>query len=91
MERNWDAQAYDQQHRYVFEMGAGLVDDLNPQAGEAVLDLGCGTGHLSNEIAQRGVTVVGIDRSVEMIAKAARSYPDLEFAVADVLTYQPDR
>lgn len=91
MERNWDAQAYDLRHRYVFEMGAGLVDDLNPQAGEAVLDLGCGTGHLSNEIAQRGATVVGVDRSAEMIAKAAGSYPGLEFAVADALTYQPDR
>jgi len=91
MERNWDSQAYDGRHRYVFEMGAGLVDDLNPQAGEAVLDLGCGTGHLSNEIAQRGATVVGIDRSAEMIAKAAGSYPGLEFAVADALTYQPER
>jgi len=91
MERNWDAQAYDRRHRYVFEMGAGLVDDLNPQAGEAVLDLGCGTGHLSNEIAQRGATVVGVDKSADMIATAASSYPGLEFAVADALTYQPDR
>jgi SAM-dependent methyltransferase len=91
MERIWDAQAYDRRHRYVFEMGAGLVEDLNPQAGEAVLDLGCGTGYLTNEIARRGAAVVGIDRSEDMIAKAASAYPKLEFAVGDALTYRPER
>jgi trans-aconitate methyltransferase len=90
MSRNWDAETYDARHRYVFEMGAGLVDDLNPQAGEMVLDLGCGTGHLTNEIARRGATVVGIDRSEDMIATAKRNYGHLAFAVADALSYQPD-
>jgi SAM-dependent methyltransferase len=91
MERIWDAKAYDRRHRYVFEMGAGLVEDLNPQEGEAVLDLGCGTGHLTNEIARRGASVVGIDRSDDMIAKAANTYPKLEFAVGDALTYRSER
>jgi SAM-dependent methyltransferase len=91
MNQFWDAQAYDKRHRYVFELGAGLVDDLNPQPGETVLDLGCGTGHLTNEIAQRGATVLGIDQSDDMIAKATSSYPKLEFAVADALSYQPER
>jgi len=91
MGQNWDAQTYDARHRYVFEFGAGLVDDLNPLRGETVLDLGCGTGHLTKEIARRGAAVVGIDRSEDMIMQARGSYPDLEFMVADALTYRPDR
>jgi cyclopropane fatty-acyl-phospholipid synthase-like methyltransferase len=39
------------------------VDVLNPQAGERILDMGCGTGYLSNIIAAAGATVVGIDNS----------------------------
>ena len=91
MGQNWDAQTYDARHRYVFEFGAGLVDDLKPQPGETVLDLGCGTGHLTKEIARRGAAVVGIDRSEDMIAQARGSYPELEFQVADALTYRPDQ
>lgn len=91
MGQKWDAQTYDARHRYVFELGAGLVDDLDPKQGETILDLGCGTGHLTQEIARRGSVVVGIDQSSEMIEKARISYPHLEFAVADALTYRPDR
>src|SRR5271165_150010 len=91
MGQNWDAQTYDTRHRYVFQFGAGLVDDLAPKPGETVLDLGCGTGHLTAEIARRGAKVAGIDRSEDMIAQARGSYPDLEFAVADALEYRPDR
>ena len=91
MSQSWDAQTYDARHQYVFEMGAGLVDDLAPTPGEVILDLGCGTGHLTEEIARRAAVVVGIDRSEEMIAQARSRYPALEFAVADARTYQPDR
>ena len=91
MSQSWDAQTYDARHKYVFEMGAGLVDDLAPAPGEVILDLGCGTGHLTEEIARRAAVVVGIDRSEEMIAQARSRYPALEFAVADARTYQPDR
>jgi trans-aconitate methyltransferase len=91
MSQSWDAQAYDARHRYVFELGAGVVDDLDPKPGETILDLGCGTGHLTEEIARRGSIVLGIDQSPAMIEKARASYPNLEFAVADALTFQPSR
>jgi trans-aconitate methyltransferase len=91
MSQNWDATAYDSRHRYVFELAGGVVDDLDPQPGETILDLGCGTGHLSQEIARRGATVVGIDQSPDMIEKARASYPGREFIVADALSFQPGR
>jgi trans-aconitate methyltransferase len=67
-------------------MAAGLVDLLDPKAGERVLDLGCGTGELTKAIADRGARVLGVDSSPEMIAQARRSFPDLEFEVADART-----
>jgi trans-aconitate 2-methyltransferase len=44
---------------------------LVPAPGERILDLGCGTGRLTAEIAQApGLVVVGIDRSAAMLAEA---------------------
>ena len=40
-----------------------------------VLDLGCGTGVLTNILAQRGYDMIGIDLSSEMLARAAASAP----------------
>src|SRR5438094_3121599 len=37
-----------------------------------VLELGAGTGRISMPLARAGVTVVGIDRSASMLARASR-------------------
>lgn len=61
-----------------------------PQPGERVLDLGCGTGHLTNDIATavgEDGAVVGIDQSPAMVAKAREQYPDLDFEQADATEY----
>ncbi len=79
----WDAGLYDDRHSFVWKHGATLVDLLAPQAGERILDLGCGTGHLTARIAEAGAQVVGIDSSAEMIAEARRGFPGLCFEVAD--------
>lgn len=83
----WDPKEYDARHRYVTDYGASLIGMLNPQPGERILDLGCGTGHLTQEIAKAGANVVGIDSSPEMIAKARQEYPDLDFRVADAASF----
>jgi Trans-aconitate methyltransferase len=41
--------------------------------------LGCGTGHLTDRIAESGAEVVGIDRNGAVIANARESYPDRQF------------
>lgn len=84
----WNADLYDAKHAFVFKFGEDLVDLLNPQVGESILDVGCGTGYLSQLIAGKGATVSGIDSSAEMVAKAKSSYPGLSFETADITTFK---
>lgn len=78
-----DPKSYQTKHHYVTAAGAGLVEILAPQAGERVLDLGCGTGQLSAQIAAAGAEVVGMDLSPAMIEAAREQFPDLSFIVGD--------
>lgn len=80
---NWDAARYQNQHNYVWQYGADLIGLLEPVRGERILDLGCGTGQLTAEIAKTGAGVMGLDRSAEMIAEARRQFPEIPFAVGD--------
>ena len=43
---------------------------------ESVLDLGCGTGNMSVELAKRGIDVTGVDSSHEMLSIAAGKNDD---------------
>ncbi len=83
MTNQWDAGVYDAKHAFVYEKAKVLVDLLKPMHGERILDLGCGTGVLTAEIASRGADICGIDRSVEMIEQAKKHFPTLRFEVAD--------
>lgn len=49
--------------------------------GGPVLDVGCGTGYVTDYLHDAGVEAFGIDLSPEMIAIARRDHPDLHFEV----------
>ncbi len=82
-DNEWNTSLYDTKHSFVSEYGKGLLPLLEPKSGEAILDLGCGSGHLAHTIAQSGAHVIGIDSSVSMIEAAHAAYSDVEFLVAD--------
>jgi len=79
----WDAGLYDDKHSFVWKMAAGLVQLLEPKPGERILDVGCGTGHLTAQIAASGAATLGIDQSPEMIQQAREKFPELRFEVMD--------
>ena len=81
--QRWDADLYDDKHAFVWRHGESLVELLDPKPGECVLDLGCGTGHLTARIAESGAAVVGLDHSAEMLEQARAAYPRLEFVRGD--------
>lgn len=80
---NWNADLYTQKHAFVFQYGADVVNLLNPQPGERILDLGCGTGELTAQLEEIGAAVVGADASAAMVAKARQSFPGVDFRVMD--------
>jgi trans-aconitate 2-methyltransferase len=84
----WNAALYDDQHSFVWKLSGDVLGLLDARAGERVLDLGAGTGHLAQQLAERGVQVVGLDASATMVAKARASYPDLRFEVGDGCNFE---
>ncbi|HJP82972.1 MAG TPA: methyltransferase domain-containing protein [Fimbriimonadaceae bacterium] len=84
---DWDPKLYDTAASFVTNYGGALVDILDPKPGERILDIGCGTGHLTHEIRQRGAKVVGLDSSPNMIQEARANYPDLEFVQASASSF----
>lgn len=90
MPTTWNAKNYDTAHSYVWTLAADLIDLLAPNPGERILDIGSGTGHLTSQIAQRGATVIGLDASPEMVARAQANYPDLDFRVASATDFAFD-
>jgi trans-aconitate methyltransferase len=80
----WNAALYDAKHSFVSASAKDLTAQLAAKAGERVLDLGCGTGTLTAEIAAAsGAEVLGVDGSSEMIAEARKKFPRLRFEVCD--------
>jgi trans-aconitate 2-methyltransferase len=89
-DKTWNTALYDGKNAFVWKHGRGVVELLSPQPGERILDLGCGTGHLTSEIASVGAEVIGIDNSRSMIEEARRLYPDLVFEIRDAADFHLD-
>src|SRR5262245_23015235 len=67
---------------------AVLVERLHADgvAGGRVIDLGCGSGILSQAVADAGFGILGIDLSPAMVALARERVPAGEFRVGSCLT-----
>jgi len=68
----WDARLYDEQNRTREEAGRKLMQRAEVGSEEKVLDIGCGTGTLTAEMARLAHKgrVVGLDPSEDMLAMA---------------------
>ena len=86
----WDATDYAQISALQKVMADEALSLLNLEASERILDVGCGDGKITAQIAARlpSGSVVGVDPSVEMIEYArthwlTEQHSNLGFAVAD--------
>jgi trans-aconitate methyltransferase len=86
----WDSGLYDNKHDFVAEYGRGLLEYVPQNSAQRILDIGCGTGTLTAQLAERCAYVLGIDSSPEMIEKARGQFPHIDFQVVDALALPYD-
>lgn len=79
----WNPSLYDTKHSFVSNYGSDLIELLDPKPDEKILDLGCGTGDLTNKLYHKKVNVIGIDNSKNMIMQAKGKFPKINFFVRD--------
>lgn len=92
MARDWDARTYDRVADPMTRWGTAVLDRLPLHGGERVLDAGCGTGRVTEQLLERmgadGGTVVALDGSPAMVDAArerlARFGDQVEYVVADL-------
>jgi trans-aconitate 2-methyltransferase len=91
----WDAEQY---NKFAAERARPFADlmaqvDRDPERTRYVVDLGCGPGKLTRQLAERwpAARVVGVDNSAEMLAKAQplAIAGRVEFVQADVAAWSP--
>ena len=93
MAHTWDPDRY---LTYADERGRPFVE-LVFRVGAAdpreVVDLGCGPGNLTGLLAERwpAAHVVGLDSSPEMVASAQALGQTVDYAVADLREWRPER
>ncbi len=85
--QSWDPERYAKNARFVADLGAPVVALLAPQPGERILDLGCGDGALTLELARLGCDVVGVDSSAAQVEAARRLGLDARVAEAEELEF----
>ena len=69
MNIQWDAEKYTNDFSFVHQYGSSLLDLIDGE-NLSVLDLGCGSGALTKELAERGYDAEGIDASAELLQAA---------------------
>ncbi|WP_158941884.1 trans-aconitate 2-methyltransferase [Granulicella sp. S190] len=85
--QTWNTQAYAANGRFVANLATGVVALLAPQPGEHILDLGCGDGVLTEQLASTGAIVIGVDASAAMLAAARQRNLNVEQQDATALPY----
>jgi trans-aconitate 2-methyltransferase len=88
--RDWDARTYDRVADPMTHWGSTVLDRLPLRGDERVLDAGCGTGRVTEQLAARLPSgwVVALDGSASMVEAARRRlsrFGDrIEYLVADL-------
>lgn len=86
----WSADQYGKHGRFVAELAAPLLQLLHLRPGERVLDLGCGTGVLTDQLAATGATVIGVDSAQDLLAAAKARGLDVRLMNAECLTFDAE-
>jgi trans-aconitate 2-methyltransferase len=86
--REWDAETYDAVSDPQFEWGMEVLERLELSGEETVVDAGCGSGRVTEQLVERlpGGRVIAVDGSAAMVEKAKERLGDrADYLVCDLL------
>jgi trans-aconitate 2-methyltransferase len=89
--REWDADTYDEVSDPQFEWGTEVLERLELRGDEVVVDAGCGSGRVTEELVERlpNGRVIAVDGSSAMVEKAKERLGDrAEYLVSDLVELQ---
>jgi trans-aconitate methyltransferase len=89
-QKNWNPTDYDNQSVLQYNTAISMLNDVPLAKNARILDVGCGTGKITHEIAKNRTpagAVLGIDINAHMVNFAREHYraPNLRFECLDVL------
>jgi len=86
--REWDAETYDEVSDPQFEWGMEVLERLELRGDEVVVDAGCGSGRVTEELVKRlpDGHVIAVDGSEAMVEKANERLGDrADYLVSDLV------
>ncbi len=92
--RAWDGASYDRISGTMEALGLAVLDRLDLAGDEVVLDAGCGSGRISQALAERLPRghAIAVDQSPSMVdAARKRLGPEFDVRVADLLDLRLER
>ena len=83
---DWNPEQYEKFIKDRTQPAIDLANRLEVWEAKRILDLGCGTGNSTKILKDKfpDAMVIGADNSDEMLAKAKKTHPDIEFIHLDV-------
>src|SRR6185503_4928796 len=90
VEQTWNSKDYQQNARFVSDLGSGVLELLAPKPGERILDLGCGDGVLTKKLADLGCEVVAVDSSAAQVEAARKLGLNAHTLSGEDLPYQDE-
>lgn len=82
----WNPTQYNKYHDYRTRPACDLINAIPDLAYRSAIDLGCGTGHITQMLADKfkPASLTGIDSSQAMLSKAQVSFPQLNWVLGDI-------
>jgi SAM-dependent methyltransferase len=89
-QQTWKASEYEKNARFVSDLGAPVLELLEPVPGERILDVGCGDGVLTKKIAAAGCPVVGLEPSPDFCRAARQLGLEVVESSAEEMTFSSE-